>query len=361
MNLRQTQTIWCKILLKKSTCHHVLSNPNSNPTLYVRRTQVVESEEILGEISEDELEDCPKYKLVSQINKNGRDKYLRKFPFVLMKYQFDTWADDAPTWTVKGSAGGNKVEIERFDPETGEKHQLTEAVGKLILLDSLQQVKPTYLMAEAPKKRKRGGEGGDDVLEDDYEFEFDDEDNLTLSELLNGGATKKGKKSPKKKVKDPNAPKAPKGSYIFFSMDARPKFKEADPNLSFGDLAKKFSAAWKEMDAEAKQPYEEQAAADKERYKRETAEYEAKKTEALAMLSSPPSAGPELVLINGRIVLKESSLEIGGSSKAPAEDYEEVTEDSTMIATHASFDSDSDGEGGAAAAEGGDDSDGGLS
>jgi hypothetical protein len=93
---------------------------------------------------------------------------------------------------------------------------------------------------------------------------------------------------------------------MFFSMDARPKFKEADPSLSFGDLAKKISAAWKEMDAEAKQPFEEQAAADKERWKRETAEYEAMKTEALAMLSS---------------------------------------------------DSDSDGEGGAAAAGGGDDSD----
>ena len=75
---------------------------------------------------------------------------------------------------------------------------------------------------------------------------------------------------------------------MFFSMDARHKFKEADPSLSFGDLATKISAAWKEMDAEAKQPFEEQAAADKERYKRDTAEYEA--MTAAPTLTGPPQA-----------------------------------------------------------------------
>ena len=36
-------------------------------------------------------------------------------------------------------------------------------------------------------------------------------------------------------------------------------------------------------------------------------------------------------------MVKESSLEIGGQSRQPAEDYEEVTEDATMTATYASF------------------------
>ena len=77
---------------------------------------------------------------------------------------------------------------------------------------------------------------------------------------------------------------------MFFSMEQRTKLKEAEPDLSFGDIAKKISANWKEMDAAGKQPYEEKAAADKVRYKTETAEYEAMKAEAMAMLSSDDEA-----------------------------------------------------------------------
>lgn len=71
------------------------------------------------------------------------------------------------------------------------------------------------------------------------------------------------------KEKDPNAPKRNMSSYIFYSNANRSKFKEANPEASFGDLAKIISKAFKELSAEEKKPYEDMATADKERYKKE--------------------------------------------------------------------------------------------
>ena len=97
-----------------------------------------------------------------------------------------------------------------------------------------------------------------------------------------------GKKSSKKKApkKDPNAPKKGKGSYMFYAVAKRDELKEAHPDLSYGDLSKKIGEAWKAASDEDKAPYEEKAAADKERYLKETEAYEKMKKEALAMSSS---------------------------------------------------------------------------
>jgi len=42
-------------------------------------------------------------------------------------------------------------------------------------------------------------------------------------------------------------------------------------------------------------------------------------------------------IVDGKIVLKESSLEVGTTARQPASFYEEVTEDATMSATYHSF------------------------
>ena len=45
--------------------------------------------------------------------------------------------------------------------------------------------------------------------------------------------------------------------------------KEANPEASVSDIAKLLGAQWNELSEEEKQPYEEKAAADKERYAQE--------------------------------------------------------------------------------------------
>lgn len=45
-----------------------------------------------------------------------------------------------------------------------------------------------------------------------------------------------GGKKVEKKKKDPNAPKRGLSSFMFFSNELRPKLKEEQPDLSFGEL-----------------------------------------------------------------------------------------------------------------------------
>ena len=78
---------------------------------------------------------------------------------------------------------------------------------------------------------------------------------------------KKGKKE--KKVKDPNAPKKPTNSYMYFSQHTR---AEAEGDTKYS--AKQLGAMWKEVDSDTKETFDEMAKKDNDRYKKEKAEYE---------------------------------------------------------------------------------------
>ena len=47
-----------------------------------------------------------------------------------------------------------------------------------------------------------------------------------------------------KKVKDPNAPKKPLGSYMFFCADKRPDIRKAHPTWTLPEVAKALGEAW---------------------------------------------------------------------------------------------------------------------
>ncbi|EGW05029.1 hypothetical protein I79_015964 [Cricetulus griseus] len=83
------------------------------------------------------------------------------------------------------------------------------------------------------------------------------------------------KGEPKKKFKDPNAPKRPPSAFLFCS-EYRPKTKGEHPGLSLGDVAKKLGEMWNNTAAGDKQPYEKKAAKLKEQYEKDIAAYRAK-------------------------------------------------------------------------------------
>jgi len=91
---------------------------------------------------------------------------------------------------------------------------------------------------------------------------FMDEHNM----VLKGG---------KKKKKDPNAPKGPRGPWIFFQKDKRDSYKTKYPDLNQNDLFKKMSDDWHKMTEAQKSKYSKAAAKDKERYEKEMSEYNA--------------------------------------------------------------------------------------
>ena len=77
-----------------------------------------------------------------------------------------------------------------------------------------------------------------------------------------------------KKEKDPNKPKGAKSAYLFFSLSERPKVKAAEPELSFGETAKRVGETWKGLSDAAKAPYVAKAEADARRHAREMASYQ---------------------------------------------------------------------------------------
>lgn len=77
----------------------------------------------------------------------------------------------------------------------------------------------------------------------------------------------------KKAKKDPNAPKRNMSAYFLYSIDARPKVKEENPDSDFGEIARIISAQFKALPEKERKKWEKKAAEDKERYQREMAAY----------------------------------------------------------------------------------------
>ena len=86
-------------------------------------------------------------------------------------------------------------------------------------------------------------------------------------------SSKKGKAK-----KDPNAPKGAKTAFLFFSAENREKLKKESPDMSFGEVGKALGEMWKTIDSDGKAKYEEMAKKDKERHKKEMAEYKSKQS-----------------------------------------------------------------------------------
>ena len=78
---------------------------------------------------------------------------------------------------------------------------------------------------------------------------------------------------PPKKKKDPNAPKAASNAYMIFCKERRSKLKKENPDLAFGKIGAKLGEIWRALTPEEKRPYEERAASDRERYRKEMENY----------------------------------------------------------------------------------------
>jgi hypothetical protein len=81
-------------------------------------------------------------------------------------------------------------------------------------------------------------------------------------------------KKEKKEKKDPDAPKGAKNAFIFFCNEKRNEVKKANPDLKATEITKKMAEMWKE-EAD-KEPYQNMAKKDKERYTEELGDYEPK-------------------------------------------------------------------------------------
>ncbi|KAM9362530.1 high mobility group protein B2a [Symphorus nematophorus] len=100
-------------------------------------------------------------------------------------------------------------------------------------------------------------------------------DKLRYEQEMKSYIPPKGAK-PKKKKKDPNAPKRPPSAFFVFCSDHRPRIKEENPGISIGEIAKKLGELWATQSPKDKAPYAAKAAKLKEKYEKDIAAYRAK-------------------------------------------------------------------------------------
>mmetsp|Transcript_31734 Transcript_31734/g.74280 ORF Transcript_31734/g.74280 Transcript_31734/m.74280 type:complete len:655 (-) Transcript_31734:42-2006(-) len=86
---------------------------------------------------------------------------------------------------------------------------------------------------------------------------------------------------PKKKKKDPNAPKGVRPTYNYFVQAKRESVKASHPELDFKETNKFLGQLWKQLTAVEKEVYEEQHNRDKLRYAREMKVYQAKEKDGV--------------------------------------------------------------------------------
>ncbi|OXB70643.1 UNVERIFIED_CONTAM: hypothetical protein H355_007351 [Colinus virginianus] len=86
-----------------------------------------------------------------------------------------------------------------------------------------------------------------------------------------------GKK--KRAKKDPNAPKKPLSSFMFFSKEKRAEILKKQPSLKsdIGKVGKMIGEEWAKLGAAQKVAYQKKAEQDKARYQREMSTYNKKK------------------------------------------------------------------------------------
>jgi hypothetical protein len=76
-------------------------------------------------------------------------------------------------------------------------------------------------------------------------------------------------------LQDPDAPKRNMSAYFLYSVQTRPEVKAANPEASFGDIARIISSNFKALSAKERKVWDDRAVADKARYDREMADYNA--------------------------------------------------------------------------------------
>jgi len=79
----------------------------------------------------------------------------------------------------------------------------------------------------------------------------------------------KEKPTAKRKKAEKAGPKRPLSAYMFFCKDSRPGLKEANPELTFGELGKLLGKNWQAMGKTERTPYDESSKKDKERFESE--------------------------------------------------------------------------------------------
>lgn len=100
-------------------------------------------------------------------------------------------------------------------------------------------------------------------------------------------------RKPRKKKRDPYAPKRASNAYMIFCKEKRAQLKKSRPDLPFGQLGASLGEIWRKMPAEEKKPYENRAFVDRERYHNEMALYHQRHVPTFSGLKVEDGSNPD--------------------------------------------------------------------
>jgi len=116
---------------------------------------------------------------------------------------------------------------------------------------------------------------------EDSNIKKEGEDNYKLTpEWRKEWKTKNGIKAVKRKTRKPkDAPKGARNAYIFFGLDVRKRRQDQYPEKDAKEITKMIGEEWKGLSDKKRKKYEDEAAEDRKRYKRDMKAYKRKKRE----------------------------------------------------------------------------------
>mmetsp|Transcript_26277 Transcript_26277/g.61090 ORF Transcript_26277/g.61090 Transcript_26277/m.61090 type:complete len:221 (+) Transcript_26277:223-885(+) len=123
-------------------------------------------------------------------------------------------------------------------------------------------------------------EDDDDEVEDEDEDEEEEEEEEEDDEEEDDEEEEEAEEAPRRKrraakpKKDPNKPKRNMSAFFLYSQALRPKVKEENPEVAFGEIAKILSQRYKSLPDKEKKKWEKKAEKDKKRYQEEMKNYE---------------------------------------------------------------------------------------
>ena len=102
------------------------------------------------------------------------------------------------------------------------------------------------------------------------------------------------RKPRKSKDNKKEGPKRGRSAYILYSSAKRPEIVAVNPELKAAEVVKLLASSWKELSTEDRQPYEEMASKDKERYLQEKEALQNQEPETPEVVEEEPKT-PEVV------------------------------------------------------------------
>jgi structure-specific recognition protein 1 len=181
----------------------------------------------------------------------------------------------APSYReFQGDLSGYGIESDVDDSDVGESRKRRRSDGAAAGGDTIGGVMGD---SESEDEDFVGSSASSEAASSSSDEEAEEGSDKSDTEIKKPSPPKKKKKStsaassPKtsnttKKKKDPNAPKRPMTSFLYFSQAKRPELAIEQPGLSLPETSRAIGALWKEVGADEKEIYEKMAKEDKVRY-----------------------------------------------------------------------------------------------